>query len=111
MRRKRVDVRSVRRKRDVGARAARLVDQPLDQVVRAVRAFALEHRFERIEPFLRLERVGVVGGGRLRNGGHGLVYPDMCEWRGLPGAGGSLNRKSPPILDYRPPRSPAISAG
>ncbi len=72
MRRNRVDVRSVRRERDVGARAARLVDQPLDQVVRAVRAFALEHRFERIEPFLRLERVGVVGGGRLRNGGHGL---------------------------------------
>jgi hypothetical protein len=39
---------------NVRAGAARLVDQPLKQVMRALGALALEHGFERIEPLLRL---------------------------------------------------------
>ena len=65
VRRDGVDVRGVGRERDVRARAARLVDQPLEQEVRALGPFALEHRLERVEPLLRLQRVGIVCGGKL----------------------------------------------
>jgi len=71
VRRNGVDVRRVRRERDVRARAARLVDQPLEEKVRALGPFALEHRLERVEPLLRLQRVGIVCGGELGDGGHG----------------------------------------
>ena len=70
VRRNGVDVRGVRRERNVRARAARLVDQPLQQVMRALGAFALEHCLERVEPLLGLERVGVVRCGELGDGGH-----------------------------------------
>ena len=72
VRRNGVDVRRIRRERDVGAGAASLVDQALEQVVRALGSFALQHRFERIEPFLGLEGVGVVRGGKLGDCGHVL---------------------------------------
>ena len=52
------------------ARAARLVDQALEQVVRALRTFALEHRLERVEPLLGFQRVGIVGSRELWNGRH-----------------------------------------
>ena len=70
VRRDGVDVRGVGRVRQVGAGAARLVDQLLEQEVRALGALALDHRLERVEPLLRLERVGIVCGGNLRDGGH-----------------------------------------
>ena len=54
VRRNRVDVRRVGRERDVGTRATRLVDQPLEQVVRSLRALALENRLESVEPLLGL---------------------------------------------------------
>ncbi len=41
--------------------------------MRALRALALEHRLERVEPLLRLERIRIVRGGQLGNGGHGLL--------------------------------------
>jgi hypothetical protein len=43
----------------VRARAARLVDQPLDQVVGALRALARERGVERVEPLLGFLRVAV----------------------------------------------------
>jgi hypothetical protein len=46
----------------VGAAAARQVDQALQQVVRAIGTFEFDDRFERVEPFLGLERIRVVGG-------------------------------------------------
>ncbi len=70
VRRDGVDVRRVGGERDIGARAARLVDQALEQIVRALRTFALEHRFQGIEPFLRLESVGIVCSRKLWNGRH-----------------------------------------
>jgi hypothetical protein len=70
MRRDRVDVRGVRAERNVRAGAARRVDQPLEQIVRALRALALEHRVERFQPFLGLEGVRIVGGVEIGDGGH-----------------------------------------
>ena len=58
--RDRVDVGGVRRERQVGAVAARLVDQLLDQEVRAIRPFVRKHALERVEPFPGFLRV-VVG--------------------------------------------------
>ncbi len=46
----------------MGAAAARQVDQALHQVVRAVGTFVFDDRFERVEPFLGFERIGVVSG-------------------------------------------------
>src|SRR3954469_6386523 len=80
VRRNRVDVRRIRRERNVRARAARLVDQPLKKKMRTLGTFALEHRLERIEPFLRLLRIGIVRGGQLRNGGHGGA-PELVALR------------------------------
>ncbi len=68
MRRDGVEVRRVGRKRNVRARAARLVDQGLEQEVRALRPFAFEDGLERLDPFLGLECIGIVGS--LRNCGH-----------------------------------------
>ncbi len=76
MRRDGVDVRGVGRERDVGAGASRRVDQLLEQVMRALRAFAVENRLERFDPFLGFERIGVIGGrrrGKVRQCGHGRV--------------------------------------
>ncbi len=56
----RVDVGGVRRERQVRAVAARLVDQLLDQEVRAVRPFVRQNALERVEPFPGFLRV-VVG--------------------------------------------------
>src|SRR5205814_6302353 len=98
MRSNRVDVRGVRRERDVRARAACLVNQPLEQIMRALRAFTLEHCLERVEPFLGLERVGIVGGGKLRHGGHGgLGVSNLCC-----GWGAKLNQKMGRVLDCAP---------
>ena len=55
----RVDVRGRRVERQVRAGAARLVDQPLEQEMRALGTFALEHRLERVEPFAGFLRVDV----------------------------------------------------
>ena len=37
------------------------VDHALHQVVRPLRAFVLDHRFEGIEPLLRFDDIGIVG--------------------------------------------------
>jgi hypothetical protein len=63
--RNRVDVCGVRRKRQVGARASRLVDQLLDQEMRAVGALGFEHAVERVEPFARFLRID-IGNAVLR---------------------------------------------
>src|SRR5206468_10297940 len=62
----RVDVRGVRRERQIGARASRFVDQRLDQELRALRALIREDATERVEPFPRFLRIviGVVIHGR-----------------------------------------------
>jgi hypothetical protein len=79
VRRNRVDVRGIRRERNVRARAARLVDQALEQEVRALRPFPLEYRFKCIEPFLGLERVGIVRCRKLWDGGHGFAVPVLLQ--------------------------------
>ncbi len=73
MRRDCVDVGRIRAVRQRDAGGARLLGQLLDEVVRALAAFALEHGLERVEPLLRLKAVGIVGRGLLRNGGHGFL--------------------------------------
>jgi hypothetical protein len=57
--RDRVDVRGVRGERQVGAGPPRLVDQRLDQELRAIRSFGREHAIERGEPLLRFLRIDV----------------------------------------------------
>lgn len=61
-RRNRVHVGGVRRERDMGAGTARLVDQTLQQVVRALRSFTVEDGGQCFQPFLCLEGVFVIGG-------------------------------------------------
>src|SRR6266704_1524581 len=80
--RNRVQVRRVQRKRDVGSRSTRLVDQLLKQVMGALRALALKYRFQRVEPLLRLKNVGIVGGWEL--GSADITFPFRCEcWDGI----------------------------
>ena len=55
-----VDVRGVRRERQIGARASRFVDQRLDQELRALRSLVGENAAERVEPFPRFLRI-VIG--------------------------------------------------
>ena len=62
-----VDVGGVGLERQVGAAAARVVDQPLEQEVRALRSVSLEHRIDRFEPFPRLNGIEVF---QLRRFGH-----------------------------------------
>ncbi|MDZ7653192.1 MAG: hypothetical protein U5L03_11920 [Burkholderiaceae bacterium] len=73
--RDRVDVRRAGGKRRIDAGLACFLDQAIEQEVRTLRSLALEHGIERIEPFARLDRVGVariVGGrSKVRYGGHG----------------------------------------
>jgi len=38
----------------------------------ALGALAFENGLERIEPFLRFQGVGIVGGGEFRQRGHGI---------------------------------------
>ena len=64
--RDRVDVRGVRREGQVGAGAARLVDQRLDQEMRALRALVGEHAVERVEPFPSFQGVVIGIGGHRR---------------------------------------------
>ena len=71
-----VDVGGVRRVRDVRAGTARLVDQRFEQKVRSLGTLAFEDGFKSIEPFLSLERVGIVG--CLGNCGHRCCLP---AWR------------------------------
>ena len=73
MRRNRVDVCGVRRIRKVSSGAARLIDQRFEQKVRALRAFAFDHRFECVEPLCGFKRVGVVG-RLLEKCGHAVSY-------------------------------------
>ena len=62
VRRDGVHISGVAGERHLGAAAARQVDQALQQVVGAIGAFEFDHGFERVEPFLGLERIRVVGG-------------------------------------------------
>ena len=54
-----VDVGRVGLERQVGARAARVVDQPFEQEVRALRAVRLQHRIDGLEPLLGFGRVEI----------------------------------------------------
>ena len=58
-RRDRVDVSGVRTERQVRARAARVVDELLEQVVRAFRALRLENRVDRFDPLACLGRIDI----------------------------------------------------
>ena len=62
VRRDGVDVGGVAGERDVGAAAARQVHQALHQVVGAFGTFVFDNRLKRLEPFLGLEGVRVIGG-------------------------------------------------
>jgi len=62
VRRDGVHISGIAGKRDMGTATARQVDQALQQVMRAIGAFEFDHRFERVEPFLGLERIRVIGG-------------------------------------------------
>ena len=57
--RDRVDVGGLRAERQVAAAAPRDIDQFLEQEVRALRSFVLEHALERFDPVLRLGGIGV----------------------------------------------------
>src|SRR5258706_2486807 len=50
VRRNRIEVGGVERERNIRARSSRLVDQPLEQIVSSLGTFAVENRFERIQP-------------------------------------------------------------
>src|SRR5258706_15265381 len=71
MRRNRVDVCGLRAIGEVGSRAARLVDQLLEEEMRAVRTFDFENGVERVDPFASFQWIDVLksvhsglGGGR-----------------------------------------------
>ena len=64
-----VDVGGVGLERQVRAAAARVVDEPLEQEVRALRAVRLQHRIDRFEPLPRLHGIEIF---KLRRFGHAL---------------------------------------
>jgi hypothetical protein len=73
--RNRVDIRGLRAIGQIGAGAARLVDELFEDEVRAIRSFDLEHRIERVDPFAGLERIDVleaVPGGLIYGGGRAI---------------------------------------
>jgi hypothetical protein len=57
-----IDVSGVAGERDVGAAAARQVDQALHQVMGAFRTLVFDDGFECFKPFLGFEGVRIVGG-------------------------------------------------
>ena len=59
-----VDVSSVTRERDMRTAAARQVHHALKQIMRALRAFVVQHCFERVEPLLGFHHIRVIGGLR-----------------------------------------------
>ena len=59
MRKNGVEVRGVGAERNMGAVAARLVDELFEQVMRALVALDFEHRIERLQPLLRFLRIDV----------------------------------------------------
>ena len=84
-RRNGVHISGVGRKGNIGARAACQVDQPFEQMMRAFRTFAIEHRFERFEPFLFFEECIVDLDGRglcVCKGGHAWVSCFSCSVSG-----------------------------
>src|SRR5258706_7427416 len=88
-RRNRVEVGGVRAERQVGAVAARLVDQPLEQEVSTLRALAIHHSFERIEPIGRFLWIAVRHGGLAGGGLRGeSVHGPFSHWWWLTGASG-----------------------
>jgi len=62
-----VKVSGVGRKRDVRAGTASLVDQLLQQVMGALRAFEFQHRVEGVEPLLGFLRVDIGNWGHALN--------------------------------------------
>ncbi|MNS31962.1 hypothetical protein D3C72_640320 [compost metagenome] len=71
--RNRVDVSGIRRERDVGAGTTGFVDQAFQQVVRALRPFAIKDCRQGFEPLLGFKGVFVVGslrGASLGERGH-----------------------------------------
>lgn len=48
----------------MGAAATGQIDHAFHQVVRAFRAFGIDHGFEGVEPLLRFNHIGIVGGLR-----------------------------------------------
>ena len=97
--RDRVDVRGVRGERQVRAGAARLVDQLLDQEMRAVGAFGFEHAIERLEPFARFLRIDIG------NAVHG-VRNQKSEVRGQTNRARSPIRQHEAIVISSPSRRP-----
>ena len=70
VRRNRIDVRGRGRQQNVDSGPPRLLDQSLEQVMGPLRAFLFNDGGQRIEPFLGLDGIGVVGGQCNRIGGH-----------------------------------------
>ena len=83
LRRDRVDVRGVRRERQIRAALARAFDQLLDEVMRAVGPFDGQDAIERIEPLLRFLRIRVaflgvhVSSSKLSRRGRGVPCQDF----------------------------------
>src|SRR6266705_4583441 len=89
VRRDRVEVGRIEREGNVGSRTACLVDELLQQVMSALRALALENGLERVEPFLRFQGVGIVGGGEFRQRGHDVSLSARRYGRGCETCGES----------------------
>src|SRR5579863_2453458 len=56
-----VHVRSVGSEGQIGTGAARVIDQPLEQVVSPLRSFGAQHRIDRCDPLAGLDRIQVGG--------------------------------------------------
>ena len=54
--------------RVLGGVVVALVDQLFQQIVGTLCALALQYRFERIQPFLRFQGIGIVGSGQIGDG-------------------------------------------
>ncbi len=67
-----VDVGRVRLERQVRARAARVIDQPFEQEMRALRAMSAEHGVDGLQPFLRFYGIEIFELGGVGHAGRVL---------------------------------------
>ena len=83
-----VAVRRVEHRRQLHTALARMIEQPAQQISRALAAFGLDHGVERLQPFARLERIGIPGidapeggGAEIGQVGHGGFLKAHCKTR------------------------------
>ena len=83
-----VAVRRVEYRWQLHAALARMIEQPAQQISRALAAFGLDHGVKRLQPFARLERIGIPGidapergGAEIGQIGHGDPLWAHCKIR------------------------------